>query len=99
MLMSLMSVSDHQLIYCTRKINKIKTEGVYKQIDFRSFKKYTVDAYKDALKKVSFPNYELFNDINEAYSNFFQEIRILRPKVLKQTLKNGFTRSFRKYTH
>ena len=25
------SVSDHQLIYCTRKINKIKTRGVHKQ--------------------------------------------------------------------
>ena len=35
-------------------------------ITFRLFKKYTVDAYKDALKKVNFPNYELFNDINEA---------------------------------
>ena len=71
------SVSDHQLIYCTRKINKIKTGGVHKHITFRSFKKYTVDAYKDALNKVNFPNYELFNDVNEAYSNFFQKIRIV----------------------
>ena len=46
-------------------------------ISFRLFKKYTVDAYKDALKKVNFPNYELFNDVNEAYSNFFQKIRIV----------------------
>ena len=71
------SVSDHQLIYCTRKINKIKTGGFHKHITFRSFKKYTVDAYKDALNKVNFPNYELFNDVNEAYSNFFQKIRIV----------------------
>ena len=71
------SVSDHQLIYCTRKINKIKTGSVHKHITFHSFKKYTVDAYKDALKKVNFPNYELFNDVNEAYSNFFQKIRIV----------------------
>ena len=48
------SVSDHQLIYCTRKINKIKTGGVHKHITFRSFKQYTVDAYKDALNKVNF---------------------------------------------
>ena len=41
------------------------------------FKKYSVDPYKDALKKVNFPNYELFNDVNEAYSNFFQKIRIV----------------------
>ena len=71
------SVSDHQLIYCTRKINKIKTGGVHKHITFRSFKKYTVDAYEDALNKVNFTNYELFNDVNEAYSNFFQKIRIV----------------------
>ena len=71
------SVSDNQLIYCTRKINKIKTGGVHKHINFRSFKKYTFDAYKDALKKVNFPNYELFNDVDEAYWNFFQKIRIV----------------------
>ena len=71
------SVSDHQLIYYTRKINKIKTGGVHKHITFRSFKKYTTDVYKDALKKVNFSNYELFNDVNGAYSNFFQKIRIV----------------------
>ena len=70
------SVSDHQPIYYTRKINKIKTGGVHKHITFHSFKKYTVDAYKGDLNKVNFPNYELFNDANEAYSNFFQKIRI-----------------------
>ena len=51
--------------------------GVYKHISFCSFKKYTVDAYKDALKKVNFTNYDLFNDINEAYSNFFQKTRTI----------------------
>ena len=71
------SVSDHQFIYCTRKIDKIKTQGVHKHLTFRSFKNYIVDAYKDALKKVNFPNYKLFNDVNEAYSNFFQKIRIV----------------------
>ena len=55
----------------------MKTGGVQKHITFRSFKKYTVDAYKDAQNKVNFPNYELFNDVNEVYSNFFQKIRIV----------------------
>ena len=59
-------VSDHQLIYCTRKINKTKTGGVHKHTTFHLFKKYTVDPYKDALKKVNFPNFEPFNDVNEA---------------------------------
>ena len=48
------SVSDNQLIYCTRKINKIKTAGVHKYRTFCSFKNYTVDTYKHALKKVNF---------------------------------------------
>ena len=74
------------------KNNKINTGGVYKHITFRSFKKYTVDAYKDALKKVNFLNYKLLNDVNKPYSNLFQKIRIvvdsIAPfKTKKQTLK------------
>ena len=73
------SVSDNQLIYCIRKINTINTKlitgGMHKHITFHSFKKYTVDAYKDALNNVNFLNYELFNVVNEAYLNDFQKIR------------------------
>ena len=50
-------------------------------------KKYTVDAYKDALNKVNFPNYELFNDVNEAYSNFFQKIRIVVDSIAPYKIK------------
>ena len=28
-------LSDHQLIFCTRKISKFKTGGIYKYINFR----------------------------------------------------------------
>ena len=38
-------LSDHQLIYCTRKISRIK-RGPHKQIKFRSFKHYTVDLFE-----------------------------------------------------
>ena len=62
-------------IYYTSKISKIKTGVVHKNITFRLFKKYTFDVYKDALKKLNFTNYKLFNDVNEAYSNFFQKIK------------------------
>ena len=31
-------LSDHQLIFCTRKISKFKNGGVYKYINFRSLK-------------------------------------------------------------
>ena len=51
-------LSDHQLIYYTRKISRVKTEGVHKKIKFRSLKNYAVDAYKNALRKINFSNYE-----------------------------------------
>ena len=65
---------DHQLTYCTRKISGVKTGVVHKKIKFRSLKDYTVDAYKNALKKINFPNYEYFEDVNRAYSDFFQKL-------------------------
>ena len=68
------SLSDHQLIYCAMKISKVKTGGVHKKIKFRSFKNYAVDAYKNALKKINFPSYEYFEDVNREYSDFFQKL-------------------------
>ena len=31
-------LSDHQLIFCTRKISKFKTDGIHKYINLRSLK-------------------------------------------------------------
>ena len=67
-------VSDHQLIFCTRKISRIKTGGAHKYLNFRSLKNYTADYYKEALKEIDFPNNETFGDVNETYSNFFQKL-------------------------
>ena len=66
-------ISDHRLIFCTRKT--LKTKTVYhKQISFCSLKNYSTVTYEEALKKVKFPNYENFININEAYSNFIQKL-------------------------
>ena len=67
-------VSDHQLIFCTKNISRIKTAGAHKYLNFRSLKNYTADYYKEALKQIGFPNYENFGDVNEAYSNFFRSL-------------------------
>ena len=56
------------MIFCRRKTKKEK-EGGHKQISFRSFKKYSVDKYKKALGKVTFPNYARYYSINSAYNN------------------------------
>ena len=47
---------------------------MHKKIRFRSLKNYAVDAYINALKKINFPNYEYFEDVNRAYSDFFQKL-------------------------
>ena len=66
-------LSDHQLIFCTRKLNKIKT-GSTKYISFRSMKKYTKELFIESLKAVHFPNYENFQDSNLAYSDFLSKL-------------------------
>ena len=60
-------LSDHQLIYCTRKITKIKRGG-HKQIKICSFKNYTSDGYEKALVEINFPKYKNFDNLNDAYS-------------------------------
>ena len=44
-------------------------------------KNYTTDYYKETLKQVDFPNYEIFGDVNEAYSNFFQKLMTVIDKI------------------
>ena len=60
-------LSDHQLVFCTRKIYWIK-RGTHRQIKFRSFKHYSADLFKETLTSMNFPNYQNFNDATEAYS-------------------------------
>ena len=66
-------LSDHQIIYCTRKIFRTK-KGTHKEIRCRSLKNYSADIYEEALGRVDFPNYNNFENINDAYSNFIQKV-------------------------
>ena len=89
-------ISDHQLIFCTRKTLKTKTAS-HKQISFRSLKNYSTVTYEEALKKVKFSYYENFVNINEVYSNFIKkltsvidEIAPCKPKRVKGNSKEWF---------
>ena len=73
-------LSDHELIYCTRKFSRTKV-GTHKQITFCSLKNYTAEAYKEALSKVYFPNYEKFTDMHKAYENFIQKLMSVIDKL------------------
>ena len=74
-------IFDHQLIFCTWKISRRKTDGIQKSLNFLSFKNYTVDCYKEALNQLNLLNYETFNDVNFAFSNFFQKIMTVNEKI------------------
>ena len=58
-------LSNHHLIHCTRKFSCTKV-GTHKENHILLTKKYTAEAYKEALSKVRFPNYENFSDMNKA---------------------------------
>ena len=66
-------MSDHHIIYCTRKINRNRNGG-QKYINFRSLKNYSAGAFVDALKDLDFPDYSDFTDIDDAYSDFISKI-------------------------
>ena len=67
------SLSDHQLIFCTRKIKRVKTNN-HKQISFRSLKNYSMENFERELKNIAFSNYEKFSDVNSAYNDIVNKI-------------------------
>ena len=66
-------ISDHQLIYCTRKIESIK-HIMNNEIQIRSLKKYSAEIFTNALKTVQFPNYNIFLNVNFDYSDLLNKI-------------------------
>ena len=67
------SLSDHQFIFCTRKIKRVKTNN-HKQTSFRSLKNYSMENLEQELRKIAFSNYEKFSDVNSAYSDLVNKI-------------------------
>ena len=66
-------ISDHQLVYCTGKTAGIKSY-CHKKITCHSLKYYLPEVYEKTLRKLSFPNYGLFDEIGKAYENFTQKV-------------------------
>ena len=56
-----------------RKISRSKRVS-HEQIQFHSFKHYTVDPFGQELLKLNFSNYQNYSEINEAYNDFIQKI-------------------------
>ena len=68
-----LGLSDHQLIYCTRKTTRTKSHE-HTFIKIRSFKNYTKQVFLDKLSQTKFPNYLEYENINAAYSHFVKLI-------------------------
>ena len=73
-------LSDHQLIYCTRKILRTKT-NMHNQIRVPSLKKYTPELLIKELKKINFPNYCIFSNVNIAYLDLVEKILSVVDKI------------------
>ena len=73
-------LSDHLLIYCTRKILRAKA-NMHNQVKVRSLKTYTPERFVEELKKINFLNYNIFSDINAAYSDLVEKITTVIDKV------------------
>ena len=67
------AISDHNMIYCTSKILKAKYNK-HKELTFRSLRNYSVDIYKQALERASFPNYDNFHNLDIAYNDFINRL-------------------------
>ena len=67
------NLSDHELIYCSRKTTKLKSNK-YNELNIRSMKNYTAEGFVELLKKIDFPNYETYACVNMAYLNLVAKI-------------------------
>ena len=75
------------MVYCTRKISRAKYNK-HKEITFLSLKYYSVDVYKEALEKVSIPNYDSFDNLDPAYSDFINRLEsVIDVVVLVKTVR------------
>ena len=88
-------ISNHQLIFCTQKKG-----GIRKYLNLQSFKNYTVDSYKEAIKELEFSK-KLLNTF--AYCNFFQNMMTVTDKIasyrnnrIKQNTKKWFNSEVQK---
>ena len=75
-------LSDHRLIYCARKISRIKL-NVHKYMKTRFVQNYSQALYQEKLRKINFPDYSDFKDINDAFSYFTKKVTSVIDEVAR----------------
>ena len=73
-------MSDHQLIFCTRKVKRTKFNK-HNNVFPRSLKRYTVNVFVKKLQKVNFSNYECFSCVDAAYTDFLNKLTKVVNKI------------------
>ena len=73
-------LSDHQLIYYTRKILRTKF-NMHNQIRVRSLKNYTPELFREELTKINFADYNIFSNVNIAYLDLVEIILSVVDKI------------------
>ena len=66
-------LSDHQLIFCTRKIWRTR-RNMHNQIQTRSLRNYSAEKLTSTLRDIKFQNYDIFSDVSVAYADFTKKI-------------------------
>ena len=98
-------MSDHQLIFCTRKVKRTKFNK-HNNLFLRSYKHCTVNAFVEKLQKADFSNYERFSCIDAAYTDFLNKLIKVVNKIalskdirIKNTTQEWFDREIAELTH
>ena len=65
-------LSDHQLIFCTRKIRRTR-HNMHNQIQTRTLRNYSAGNLISTSKDIKFLNY-IFSDVNVAYADLTKKI-------------------------
>ena len=55
--------------------------NTHKQMKIRSLKNYTIESLNQGLRMINFPDYEYFNNVDIAYSDFTQRITSVINKI------------------
>ena len=68
-----LNLSDHELIYRTRKTTKFKSNK-HNELNIRSMKNYTIKNFVEHLKKSDFPNYKTYSFVDMTYLDFVTKL-------------------------
>ena len=68
-----MSLSDHELIYCTQKTTKLKSNKD-NELNIRTVKNYIAEKFTELLNKIDFSSYQTFSCESKVYLDFITKL-------------------------